>query len=264
MRPSSPLNACHRVLLHLHFVCYNEVDLAASNAARAQLLSHASTLAPDLDAAEVVDEWLQGLARVRPRLQAFDTVRALAEALNDADVEVRPVQVPYRNQDRWLAVEFPEKDPLDPTKRFGISRDTLSVAAHGKSAFQAGVAQRGVLIDEWTEEIPTERETTGISFRFNQPNAVPPQTLLLAVTPDETGSWSWDNLVGTLNDTLARAKRRAVEPSQLEKTGAVWNALAPATVSEFSTLPFYDISLDLLTAAHYEPLKQFYTGLQKP
>lgn len=246
------------------FVCYNEVDLAASDAARAQLLSHALSLAPGLSATEIVDEWLQGLARLRPRLQMFETMRALAESLNDVDVDARPVQVPYRNQDRWLAVEFPEKDPLDATKRFGISRDTLSICAHGASAFQAGVAQRGLLIDEWKEEIPTESETTGISFRFNQPNAVPPQTLLLAVTPEETGSWSWDDLVGTLIDTLARAKRRAVEPAQLEKTGVVWNALALATVSEFSTLPFFDVSLDVLVAVQYEPLKQFYTGLQKP
>ena len=108
------------------------------------------------------------------------------------------------------------------------------------------MAQRGLLLDEWTEEIPTASENTGISFRFNQPNAVPPQTLLLAVTPEETGSWNWDDLVGTLNDTLARAKRRAVEPAQLEKDGLVWNALAPALVSEFSTLDTADVSLDLM------------------
>src|SRR5258708_7691557 len=61
------------------------------------------------------------------------------------------------------------------------------------------------------------------------------QTVLLAVTPEETGSWNWDDLVGILSDTLQRAKRRAVEPEQLEKQGTVWNAFAPALVSEFST-----------------------------
>jgi hypothetical protein len=174
---------------------------------------------------------------------------------------MRPVQVPHRALDSWLAVGFPEKDPHDPDRPFGISRDTLSIAAHGGAAFRAGVRQRGLLIDDWTEEIPSASENTAVTFRFNQPNAVPPQALLLAVTPEETGSWSWDALVGTVNDTLARAKRRAVEPSQLEQEGLVWNALAPATVSEFSTLAEADVSLDLMTVLQYEPLDSFYTAI---
>ena len=63
-----------------------------------------------------------------------------------------------------------------------------------------------MLLDDWTEEIPTASETTGISFRFNQPNAAPPQTLLLAVTPEETGSWDWDDLVGILERHSAARK----------------------------------------------------------
>ena len=125
--------------------------------------------------------------------------------------------------------------------------------------FKAGFRQSGLLLDDWTEEIPTQQEITGISFRFNQPNAAPPQTLLLAVTPQETGSWNWDDLVGTLRDTLERAKRRAVEPEKLEEQGLVWNALWPALVSEFSTLQQADVSLDLMLMLNFVPLTQFYS-----
>jgi hypothetical protein len=149
----------------------------------------------------------------------------------------------------------------------------LSIAAHGPTAFQSGAKQSGVLIDDWTEEIPTATETTGIAFRFNQPNAAPPQALLLAVTPNETGSWDWDDLVGTLNDTLRRAKRRAVEPDQLETRtpawvtaepawqpfSSVWNTFAPALVSEFSTIQLRDVSLDLMTMLDFVPLTEFYS-----
>jgi hypothetical protein len=243
------------------FICHNEADLALADASRTQLLSHAVGAAAGLSERAVVDEWLLGLARVRPRLQTWEVVRTLSDALGDTALEMRPVQVPHRDQDSWLAVEFPAQDPLDPTRPFGISRDTLSIAAHGRAAFRPG-PQRGLLLDEWTEEIPTASENTGISFRFNQPNAVPPQTLLLAVTPEETGAWSWEALVGTLHDTLARAKRRAVEPSQLENKGLVWNALAPALVSEFSTLAAADVSLDLMLIAQYAPLDRFYAALK--
>jgi hypothetical protein len=242
------------------FTCHNEIDVATADAARAQLLAHALGLTPGITAKDVVDEWIQGLARVRPRVHRWEVVRALAGALNDVDLDMRPVQVPYRAKDSWLAVDFPATDPLDPARAFGISRDTVSVTAHGAAAFQAGTSQRGLLLDEWTEEIPTSREITGIAFRFNQPNAAPPQTLLLAITPEETGSWSWDDLVGTLADTLARAKRRAVEPAQLEQQGLVWNAFAPALVSEFSTIAAADVSLDLMTMLAYAPLNDFYAA----
>lgn len=92
---------------------------------------------------------------------------------------------------------------------------------------------------------------------------MPPQALLLAVTPEETGSWSWDDLVGTLTDTLARAKRRAVEPAQLEKNGLIWNAMSPALVSEFSTLDKADVSLDLLVALQFAPISEFYAATAK-
>ena len=101
------------------------------------------------------------------------------------------MQLPYRTQDSWLAVEFPTHDPIDATKSFGISRDTLSIVAHGATAFQAGESKSGLLLDDWTEEIPSTQENAGIAFRFNQPNATPPQALLLVITPEETGSWNW-------------------------------------------------------------------------
>ena len=244
------------------FICHNEIDLATADADRAQLLKYASAT-QGIPEAQVVEEWLQGLARVRPQLHGWEMVRTLADALNDVSLSHRPVQVPYRAQDAWLAVAFPEKDPNDPGKPFGISRDTLSIAAHGSAAFQAGLRQSGLLLDDSTEEIPTTHEITGISFRFNQPNAAPPQALLLAVTPEETGAWTWDDLVGTLTDTLRRAKRRAVEPAQLEKQGSVWNALAPALVSEFSTQERSDISLDMMGMLEFAQLKEFTTALTK-
>ncbi|HEU4388231.1 MAG TPA: hypothetical protein VFV34_10570 [Blastocatellia bacterium] len=240
------------------FSCFNEIDIATAAADRNQLLQHAINATPGITAAEVVDEWLQGLARVRKPLHRWEIVSTLADALSDVTLGVLPVQIPYRANDSWLAVEFPATDPDDPTKPFSVSRDTLSIAAHGNTAFQSGLKQSGVMIDDWTEAIPTEKENTGISFRYNQPNAAPPQALLLAVTPEETGSWNWDDLVGILNDTLQRAKRRAVEPDQLQKQSPVWNAFAPALVSEFSAIQQADVSLDLMRAHDFAQLTEFY------
>jgi hypothetical protein len=251
------------------FTRFNEIDIAAADAGRTQLLSFASSKNPGLALGEIVDEWLQGLACVRPRLEAFETLRVLADGLNDEHLPLLPVQLPFRDNDSWLAVEFPEldpvqpADPLAPRRPFGITRDTLSISAHGANAFKAGQATRGILIDEWTEEIASAQENTGIAFRFNRPNAVPPQALLLAVTPEQTGAWSWDSLVGIVNDTLARAKRRAVEPAHVEQVVSAWNVMAPATVSEFSMLVPADISLDHITIAEYAKINDVYASMLK-
>ena len=165
-------------------------------------------------------------------------------------MDLHAVQLPYRSKDSWVAVEFPETyetidddgNPVDIP--FRISQDTLSATVHGNHAFVSGASQCGLLIDDWTEVIPTRDETTGIAFNYNQPNAMPPQALLLAVTPKVTGHWDWNNLVGILEDTLLRSKLRAVEPRLLDgESSAELNVLLPAVLASFSEYDL-DVALD--------------------
>ena len=41
----------------------------------------------------------------------------------------------------------------------------------------------GFVCDAWNEVVPSERETTGVSFHYDAPGARPPQAILLAVPP---------------------------------------------------------------------------------
>ena len=91
-----------------------------------------------------------------------------------------------------------------------------------------------LLIDEWIEIIPNKKEVTGITFNYNQPNSVPPQAILLTVTPEQTGNWKWGNLVASIQDTFARAKRRAIEPDHVDLMNGI-STLLPATLTEFTT-----------------------------
>jgi hypothetical protein len=229
------------------FTYNNEADILQSHSDEAQLLDHATN---QLGMVFPADEWLENSAHVRPKLARWDYVRALHETLNASTLALHPVQLPFRARDSWVAVEFPELyktvdekgDPVDVP--FTIQHDTLSVTVHGVDAFAAGAKHGGLLIDDWTEVIPTRDETTGLSFNYNQPNAMPPQALLLAVTPKITGHWDWQALVGVLEDTLLRAKLRAVEPALLDKQGkAELSVLLPAILSSFSEYDL-DIALD--------------------
>jgi hypothetical protein len=101
--------------------------------------------------------------------------------------------------------------------------------------------QAGLVIDDWTETVPADQETTGVAFNFNRPNAVAPQALLIAVAPELRGHWTWDDLVGSVHEAFDLAKLRAVEPDQLfgrtrdgaSTNGAYFQAL-PAIMMEFT------------------------------
>jgi hypothetical protein len=101
----------------------------------------------------------------------------------------------------------------------------------------------GLLIDEWVEVVPSATETTGLSFQYDQPNAAPPQMMLIAVPPEIGLPWTIWSLQQVLLETLDLARVRAVDPDALDEVGHYLPALyfasntANHTVStDFSTI----------------------------
>ena len=180
------------------------------------------------------DEWLYGVARVREKMHHLENMTLLAEALNNVSITLDPLQFPYREEDSWLALEYP-KTRSDDTP-FTIDEDKLLYTAYFTSAtFDPSDYQCGLLVDEWTEVIPSEQETTGLTFQYDRPNAEPPQTLLL-VTPSEfQGSWQWQDLIDTLHETLDMAKKRAIEPDHIDTTD--YARFLPGLVSASTVYP---------------------------
>ena len=216
-----------------HFNFINTADVAQAHANRGQLLDYI------LNAKQVplpVDEWLHGVSLVRPNMHTFGIVMMLSQTFSADAPPCSPIQLPFKDQDTWLGVDFPENTV--------IVHDTIAVVQCLPQGFQPAAAQAGLLVDEWTEGLPKKEEVTGIAFNFDQPNSAPPSAILLAVTPEETGKWKWDNLVDCVLDTFERAKLRAVEPDMIEKLSG-FATLIPSTLSEFST-GRSTISLDYL------------------
>jgi hypothetical protein len=181
-----------------------------------------------------VDDWLHGMARVREKLHHLENATFLVEALTTNPLELRPVQFPYRQHDYWLALPYPDTI-AETDEPFVIEEDKLLYTALYADAFDESKPQCGLLLDEWTEVIPVPEVTTGLTFHFDQPNTEPPQTLLL-VTPSEfRGAWRWEDLVDALQETLAMAKRRAVEPDQIDTT--TYGRFLPALVSAVTAFP---------------------------
>ena len=212
------------------FTITDAADVIKADANRDQLLKYAR------DTRNVplpVDEWLHGVSLVRPSMHTFATVLMLSQTFNHDAPECSPLQLPFRDNDSWLGIEFPEGT--------AIVHDTIAMLQCVPQGFQPAATQTGLLIDEWTEALPQKEEVTGIAFNYDQPNSAPPSAILLAVTPEITGKWNWNNLTDTVLETIERAKLRAVEPDMIDTMGG-FCTLLPTTISGVQYQPKRNLS----------------------
>jgi hypothetical protein len=195
------------------------------------LLSH---LTGDLGAVFPAEDWLHSAARVRTPLRHLEQTSLLAEALGQPGQELVPVQLPVKPDDRWLAMEYPT--------RLDLTGEHLLYSAWYGPGFAAGGPICGLLIDEWTEVLPSDTATAGLAFNYDQPGSEAPQAMLLVTPADGGTAWSWDDLRQAVPDTMRLAKQRTVEPVHLEASAAA--RFLPATVSAI-TKPGISIGLAL-------------------
>lgn len=168
-------------------------------------------------AAEV---WLTRMERVREPLARAGMALREAEALGGHPLQLAVAQVPHTAGDVWNAL--PASSYVD-----GAS----SLLLVGAELLAPGRALAGLQIDEWAEVVPSATQTTGVAFRYDPPEAMAPQAILLAVPPVLGEAWTVGSLNQVLIETLELAHLRAVPPEAL---GAVRQYL-PASVLAFNT-----------------------------
>jgi len=194
----------------------------------------------------LMDEWVSGIAKVRKNAASYEMLTILSSLIDpdafDGDRNLVPLQTPYATDgtERWLGAAVTNTTALKD------GRLSIGISVPGNPAsYDIAGWQVGIMIDEWIDVIPSTDETTGIAFHFNQPNAKPPQCLLLGLTPDIKGSWHWSDLVDMINETFDLAKKRAVTYEQLSATPVA--QLSPAFMvpftAQYSTIGFTAIDL---------------------
>lgn len=118
-----------RQLTSEDFVILPEFNLATTHGSewqqsydnRDQLLTYQKN---DLSVDFPEDNWLYGVVRVREKLQRWESVTQFGEALNNFSLSLTPLQFPYRINDHWLALEYPDKQP-GTSEPFLIEEDKL-------------------------------------------------------------------------------------------------------------------------------------------
>ena len=181
-------------------------EVGASLAARGQLLAGDE---------RAVHGWLPKLARVRPDLDRLNAVLAAHEALaaDDQASDLQVVQLPHRAQGVWAALPAAWKDR---DHKAALPQLALVLHAPAIGAIDAATPVAGFMVDEWQESVPFATQITGLSFHYDAPAARAPQSVLLAVPPRVAmENWTFDELLGTVNEALDLARLRAVRPSDL-------------------------------------------------
>ena len=160
-----------------------------------------------------VEEWLHGVARVRRRCASSSRPSLLAERVRRAPrrADAGPAPPPARRAAGWRC-EFPADHA--PRRRPPALHRALRDAVRPRPRRQCGL-----LLDEWTEVVPGARPRRPASPSTSTgPTTSRPRRCSLVTPATGDGAWHWDDLVGALNETLDLAKKRAVEPAQLDPT----------------------------------------------
>jgi hypothetical protein len=207
----------------------------ATNAAELQQAFTDSTKVQDGDPLASAT-WFERVARVRDGAARLNAALNYSEALNTGErLKLTIAQLPFANNDRWVAL------PFKPGQNQPVGK--LSLAVQSASPVNTLQPLAGALIDEWVEVVPGTSEITGIALQYDQPNAAPPQTILIAVPPEIGQPWTIWSLQQVLLETLDLARIRAVDSEVLDEVGHylpalyfAFNVLNETVSTDFTTL----------------------------
>ncbi|GAB3061306.1 hypothetical protein GCM10027053_24480 [Intrasporangium mesophilum] len=176
------------------------VPLTSATLVRSDLQEGAASIATPA----VVREWLIDHGRVRPAvatlLDAYDTAEALGAA---ASLRVRATQLPRQANAVWAGTDArPATGLVDAV-----------VVRFGGVTVPATVS--GLAVDAWIQTVPDAAHDAALAFHYDEPDADPPQAILVAVPPSLSqtripATWDLGSLVGVITSTMAQAADRAV------------------------------------------------------
>ena len=160
--------------------------------------------------------WMQQAARVRPALDAWRRLTLYTGALEQPPADFELAQLPFQAGARWAALPFAPKRPPAGLVSLALQRPVKPATNQ---------VWAGLFLDDWTEVIPDEVETTAIGFHYDDPGAEAGQAVLLAIPPGEAQTWDIGTFANILNETADLAKVRAVDLELLPALGQLLPAI---------------------------------------
>jgi hypothetical protein len=184
------------------FTPRNPIELTMS-------LSDRGALLPTADDKVAPLQMLEQASRIREPLARARRVALYSGALGAAPPTLNVVQLPFVKGEVWAGPRF-----VNPTAPPPGRVSCLLMTPAGAALTPAQTIE-GLMLDEWTEIVPSTDEETGLAFHYDNPGAEAPQALLAAVPSAADGKWTFAQLLATVNETLDLAHIRVLEPDHL-------------------------------------------------
>jgi hypothetical protein len=192
-------------------------------------LAQALVYAPSLVGNDpfAVPNWIRKAAPVRDPMALFRGMSLRTQALGGAAAPFAAVQLPFAQGASWAALPFADEAHRPPSGRASIVLQHVSVPA-------ATGLWGGLLVDEWSEIIPSASEQTAVALQYDHPRAEAPQAVLVAVPPDRV--WGFESLLDCVRETLQLAKVRGADLETLGAIGQIVPALCLASNAAGDTI----------------------------
>jgi len=176
-----------------------------------------------------LEEWIQGLAMVREKVRYTQTLGNLRRMLQAPASEkaMQIIQLPYLpgQSNKWIGQTFPEGFVPPPM--------ATSMAFEFSDGLDLSRSMAGLLTDEWKEKVPLKDVNAAVSMKYNQANSEAPQCILLIASPEQKGTWDMEYVLKAITETMAMAKKRAIDTEIIQTT---WmSQFLPALVTPYDT-----------------------------
>jgi hypothetical protein len=192
-----------------------------------QALDARSTLVDGDDAAP--DKYLQRVAHSRPRMNKWRKLNMYSRVFGRSRPRVDVVQLPFVPGEKWLGIGFDVPENTNPEQVRNLPEEGRSgmLLLNYATSLDPSVSWRGFVVDDWTEVIPNQVEETGIAMHFDSPQSQAPQAVLVATPSKATGNWTFNELLGSLEQTMDLMKIRAVSQEYVDMGQTLPMAIIP-------------------------------------
>jgi hypothetical protein len=184
---------------------FRAADLITPSGAAALIASFGPGLRRGDPGLDPVRTWLERAATVRPAVATLADALLYSEAAGTGrGCILQAGQTPFAAGDHWVGADG---WPRGAAPAAGLV--VHGPAAGGAVDLNGPVA--AVVVDAWSELIPTAMQTAGASFHFDAPGARPPNAVLVAVPPVPGAPWSVNTVAAVVRETFQLAKLRLVD-----------------------------------------------------
>jgi hypothetical protein len=140
--------------------------------------------------------------RVRDSLAPWRRLNLYLGALGHPAPVLGVAQLPFVTGEDWVGRTAPTE----------LRTSLLFVSVNSAGPPNAELVWRGLVLDEWTELVPSKNVETALAFHYDSQNCEAPQVVLMCVhSGRDQGRWSVDELSAIVNETIDLAAIRPVD-----------------------------------------------------